>query len=223
MHILHLGKTKYAETWELQKKIFSARMENKIDDVILLTEHEPVYTLGKAANENHLLANDEELQKKGIEVFHIDRGGDITFHGPGQFVGYPILDLSHYEKDSHKYLRKLEEVLIHTLREYNIEATRDTDYTGVWVGSEKIAAIGVKISRWFTMHGFALNVNTDLSYFDRIIPCGIFHKGVTSLQKILQKEISLQEVETHIIHHIKKIFSVEITPITKEQLLNHLL
>lgn len=178
---INLGRTRYADAWELQKKIFSARLEKKIPDVLLLTEHEPVFTLGKGADVNHLLASNEELHEKKIDMFHIDRGGDVTFHGPGQIVGYPILDLNNYYCDIHRYLRDLEEVLIQTLSEYEVQATRSEGLTGVWVKNEKIAAIGVKVSRWVTMHGFALNVNTDLQYFERMIPCGIFDKGVTSL------------------------------------------
>jgi len=134
------------------------------------------------------------LKINGVDVFHIDRGGDITYHGPGQLVGYPILNLENYYCDIHRYLRDLEEVLILTLQDFGIIGTRNNDFTGVWVGENKIAAIGVKVSKWITMHGFAFNVNTDLRYFDRIIPCGIFHKGVTSLEKLLGKKIAMNEV-----------------------------
>ncbi|HTR80135.1 MAG TPA: lipoyl(octanoyl) transferase LipB [Bacteroidota bacterium] len=205
---IHIGRTRYAEAWELQRKIFSARLAQRIPDVLLLTEHEPVYTLGKGADANHLLANDQELRSKNIDLFNIDRGGDVTFHGPGQLVGYPILDLNDHYLDIHRYLRDIEEVLIRTAAEFGIRAQRSEGYTGVWAGNDKLAAIGVKVSRWVTMHGFALNVNTDLSYFDRIIPCGIFHKGITSLQTLLGHDVSMQEVERNIIHNFESVFSL---------------
>jgi lipoyl(octanoyl) transferase len=205
---LNIGRTRYANAWELQKKFFSARLAHRIPDVLLLTEHEPVYTLGKGADLNHLLANDGELRGKKIDVFNVDRGGDVTFHGPGQLVGYPILDLNKYYLDIHRYLRDIEEVLIRTTKNFGIEAERSDGYTGVWVKNDKIAAIGVKVSRWITMHGFAFNVNTDLSYFDRIIPCGIFHKGVTSLQALLGHEVNMGKVEIALIKNFESVFSV---------------
>ncbi len=224
---VNIGRTRYADAWELQRKIFSARLGKNISDVLLFTEHEPVYTLGKGADGNHVLANDDELREKKIELFHIDRGGDVTFHGPGQIVGYPILDLSNYYHDIHRYLRDIEEVLIRVLNDYGIHAERSDGYTGVWVKNEKIAAIGVKVSRWVTMHGFAFNVSTDLSYFDRIIPCGIFHKGVTSLQQILHDVERLEgrlhpdlleEAEKLIAHHFGKVFGAEIVQCSLEEL-----
>jgi lipoyl(octanoyl) transferase len=216
--VVNLGRTKYADAWDMQKKVFSARLEQRIGDVLLLTEHDNVYTLGKTANDNHLLARDEELSAKGVDVFWIDRGGDVTYHGPGQIVGYPILDLNQHYTDIHRYLRDLEEVIIRSLSEYAIEGNRDAEYTGVWVKNEKIAAFGVKVSRWITMHGFAFNINTDLSYFDRIIPCGIFHKGVTSMHHILNKEIDLNEVQTHLINHFSLLFKMEVKQISFEEL-----
>ncbi|MEW6061063.1 MAG: lipoyl(octanoyl) transferase LipB [Bacteroidota bacterium] len=215
---VNLGRTKYADAWELQRQIFSARLEHRIGDVLLLTEHDHVYTLGKAADDNHLLAKNEELSKKGVDVFWIDRGGDITYHGPGQIVGYPIIDLNQHYNDIHRYLRDIEEAMIRTLGEYGIEAGRESEFTGVWVRDEKIGAIGVKVSKWITMHGFALNVNTDLSYFDRIIPCGIFHKGVTTLQKILGREITLEDVHQKLIHHFATLFHWDVKQISREEL-----
>ncbi|MBM4167505.1 MAG: lipoyl(octanoyl) transferase LipB, partial [Ignavibacteria bacterium] len=209
IHILHLHRTDYKHTWDLQKEIFSLVEEKAISDVFILNEHNHVYTIGKSGDENHLLASEEELKINGVDVFHIDRGGDITYHGPGQLVGYPILNLENYYCDIHRYLRDLEEVLILTLNDFGIEGTRNNDFTGVWVGENKIAAIGVKVSKWITMHGFAFNVNTDLRYFDRIIPCGIFHKGVTSLEKLLGKKIAMNEVEESVIRNFEKVFSVK--------------
>ncbi|MBM4167523.1 MAG: lipoyl(octanoyl) transferase LipB, partial [Ignavibacteria bacterium] len=209
IQILNLHHTDYKHTWDLQKNFFSLVEEKAIGDVLILNEHEHVYTIGKSGDDNHLLASEEELKINGVDVFHIDRGGDITYHGPGQLVGYPILNLDNYYCDIHRYLRDLEEVLILTLNDFGIEGTRNNDFTGVWVGENKIAAIGVKVSKWITMHGFAFNVNTDLSYFDRIIPCGIFHKGVTSLEKLLGKKIAMNEVEESVIRNFEKVFSVK--------------
>lgn len=220
--VVNIGSTKYEEAWELQKKIFAARTQHHIGDVFLFTEHEHVFTLGKGADENHLLASDEERAQKKVDLFWIDRGGDVTYHGPGQIVGYPILDLNHHYNDIHRYLRELEEIIIRTLADYGITAVREPEFTGVWVKNEKIAALGVKVSRWITMHGFAFNVNTDLQYFDRIIPCGIFHKGVTSLQRLLEKEISLEEVREKLVQHFATIFSYEIKHISRDELTTYL-
>ena len=217
--VVNIGRTKYAEAWELQKQIFSARLEQRISDVLLLTEHDPVFTLGKGADGNHLLANDNELSEKKIDMFWIDRGGDVTFHGPGQIVGYPILDLNQHYQDIHRYLRDLEEMIIRTLNDYGIAGGREKEFTGVWVKNDKIAALGVKVSKWITMHGFAFNVSTDLSFFDRIIPCGIFHKGVTSLQQVLGTPVDIPEVHHHLVKHFSEIFSFEIKQISREELL----
>lgn len=216
--VVNLGRTKYADAWELQKQVFTARLEQRICDVLLLTEHDHVYTLGKAADDNHLLAKDEELSKKGVDVFWIDRGGDITYHGPGQIVGYPIIDLNQHYNDIHRYLRDIEEAIIRTLGEYGISAGREPEFTGVWVKDEKIAALGVKVSKWITMHGFALNVNTDLSFYDRIIPCGIFHKGITTIQNLLGKEIVLEDVHQKLINHFASLFHWDVKQISREEL-----
>ena len=210
LEVVNLGLTDYESIWALQRRLFDLRVAGKGTDFLLLNEHSHVYTLGKSSDDNHLLAREEELRKCGAEVFHIDRGGDITYHGPGQLVGYPILKLDDYYPDVHRYLRDIEEVIIRTLADFNIEAHRDQDFTGVWVGSDKIAAIGVKVSHWVTMHGFALNVNTDLSYFDRIIPCGIFHKGVTSMERVLGRKVRIDDVTSRIVHHFIGVFGCEI-------------
>ena len=215
---INLGRTRYADAWDMQKKIFAARLAHRVPDVLLLTEHEPVYTLGKGADGNHLLAGDRELQEKGIDVFAIDRGGDVTFHGPGQLVGYPILDLNEHYLDIHRYLRDIEEVLIRTAKDFTIKGDRSEGYTGVWVRNDKLAAIGVKVSRWITMHGFALNVNTDLSYFDRIIPCGIFHKGVTSLRALKGRDVPISEVENAVVRNFESVFSVASQSMTLDEL-----
>lgn len=219
INLINLGLTDYNSTWDLQKKLFDLRVEGKISDVLLLNEHNHVYTIGKSGNGDHLLASERELRSKGAEVYYIDRGGDITYHGPGQLVGYPILDLNNYYLDIHRYLRDIEEVIIRSLAEFGIKANRDSNFTGVWVGNDKIAAIGVKVSHWVTMHGFALNVNTDLSYFERIIPCGIFHKGVTSIEKLLGHQVSLDEVSQFIVKHVENVFGVKCNELKHEQVI----
>ena len=171
------------------------RTSGAIEDTLLLLEHPHTYTLGKTADRTNLIGSEEYLEKNGISVFEIDRGGDITYHGPGQIVGYPIIDLNKWKPDTHLYLRNLEEVIIKVLAEYGIKSGRKPEYTGVWVGESKIAAIGIRVSRWVTMHGFAFNINTDLELFNGIIPCGIKDKEVTSLSRLLKREINIDEVK----------------------------
>ena len=218
--VINLGLTDYAAAWDLQRAIFNLRVAGKMSDVLLLNEHHHVYTLGKSSEDAHLLANSDELNSTGAEVYNIDRGGDVTYHGPGQLVGYPILDLNNYYLDIHRYLRDLEEVIIRTVSEFGITATREDGLTGVWVGNNKLAAIGVKVSHWVTMHGFALNVNTDLSYFDRIIPCGIFHKGVTSLEQILGEEIPPGVVNGLLSKKFGEVFHTEMMECVAEDFLD---
>ncbi|MHB8929881.1 MAG: lipoyl(octanoyl) transferase LipB [Melioribacteraceae bacterium] len=201
-----LGLIDYKQAWDLQKEIFDLRLRNEINDTFFLLEHPHTYTLGKVAEKENLISSESQLKELGISVYDIDRGGDITYHGPGQIVGYPIIKLSDWKEDTHLYLRGLEEVIILTCREYGIETERNSKYTGVWIGERKIAAIGIKVSRWITMHGFAFNVNTDLSYFGGIIPCGIKDKEVTSLQRELGREISIDEVKEKLIKNFKKVF-----------------
>jgi len=201
-----LGRQSYQPVWNYQKELLKQRTAEEIQDRLLFVEHTPTYTMGKAGDENHLLADEKELQTRHAEYVPIDRGGDITYHGPGQLVGYPILHLKNYRKDVHWYLRQLEETIIRTIAEYGLQGERDPEYTGVWVGDEKIAAIGVKVSRWVTMHGFALNVTTDLSYFGRIIPCGIFHKGVCSIESLLNISPSLEEVQKIYLEKFSEVF-----------------
>ncbi len=220
--VCNIGRSRYADAWKLQQELFNTRRENRVPDILLLTEHEHVYTFGKSSDKNHLLANEDELQKKNIDVLDVDRGGDITYHGPGQLVGYPILSLDERYHDIHRYLRDIEEVIIRTLSDFDIHGKRHPDFTGVWVDDEKIAAIGVKVSRWITMHGFALNVNTDLSLFDRIIPCGIFHKGVTSMEKFNGKSILMERVIKKIVDHFEETFNSSAEWIDAEELQNRL-
>ena len=189
--IKDLGQRPYQEVWAYQKEIQAKRIAGEIEDTLLMVEHEPVYTIGKNANENHLL----QSRDQSVDVFNIERGGDITFHGPGQLVGYPILDLSHYKKSISWYMRTLEQIIIDTVSEFGIEAKRIKGLTGVWVGDEKIAALGVRIRRWVTMHGFSINVNTDLTFYDGIIPCGIFDHGITSMEQLLCRPQDMEKVK----------------------------
>ncbi|MCC6548811.1 MAG: lipoyl(octanoyl) transferase LipB [Ignavibacteriaceae bacterium] len=192
LRILDAGLLEYHSAWNLQRQIFNEVANGSFSDTLILLEHPHTYTLGKTADRSNLTANEQYLRENKISVVDIDRGGDITYHGPGQLVGYPIIDLKKWKMDSHKYLRALEEVLIRFCEEFSLNAGRIDGLTGVWIDQKKIAAIGIKISRWVTMHGFALNIYPDLNYFGGIIPCGIKDKEVTSLEK-----------ETAIIHEMK--------------------
>ncbi|MGA7837172.1 MAG: lipoyl(octanoyl) transferase LipB [Ignavibacteriaceae bacterium] len=210
----------YKEAWDLQKEVLTLRSDGKVNDVLFLLEHPHTYTLGKVADKSNLISSKEYLEKNKISVYDIDRGGDITYHGPGQIVGYPIIDLKSWVMDTHKYLRALEEVIIQTCAEYGVKGTRNPKYTGVWIEDRKIAAIGIKVSRWITMHGFAFNINTDLDLFNGIIPCGISDKEVTSLSKEINKDISISEVKEKLVNNFKSIFEYkELSAITREELL----
>ncbi len=216
-----LGLIDYKEAWDLQKLTFELRVQKKIPDIIFLLEHPHTYTLGKVADEKNLVGSKKYLDEKNISVYNIDRGGDITYHGPGQIVGYPIIDLNDWKNDTHKYLRALEEGIIRTCSYYGISGIRDPKYTGVWIEDRKIAAIGVKISRWITMHGFAFNVNTDLSLFTGIIPCGIVDKEVTSLKKELSRIISISEVKEILLRNFVEVFDYNnFSVFPKEELLS---
>ena len=200
--VQNIGRKSYKAVWDLQIKMQQQRIRGEIENTLILVEHDPVYTLGKNADKDHLLQSRDE----SVDVFNIERGGDITFHGPGQLVGYPIIDLSNYKKSVSWYMRTLEQVLIETLIEFKIIAQRNDGLTGVWVGDEKIAALGIRISRWVTMHGFALNVNPDLSFYDGIIPCGIFDHGVTSMEQLLGKTQNNDNVKNVVIEKFNKYF-----------------
>ena len=205
MNILDLGRMSYNSAWDIQKEYHKKVVSGKEPDTLIIVEHEPVYTLGKSANDNHLLQSASEE----IQVFRIERGGDITFHGPGQIVVYPILDLNRFVKSVSWYMRTLEKIIIDTLSDFEIKAGLKDGLTGVWVGNEKIGAQGVRISRWVTMHGLALNVNTDLRYFDGIIPCGIFDYGVTSMEKLMGRKQDINKVKNAIIKYFNNILSDE--------------
>ena len=226
---IHLGLKDYQEAWDYQEQLFKESVDQKIanrkvpeaeqvetKNYLIFCQHPHVYTLGKSGDENHLLANEAFLKEKEATIYKINRGGDITYHGPGQIVGYPILDLDHFITDIHKYLRFLEEGVILTLKEYGIESGRIDGLTGVWLDWEdeqkarKICALGVKSSRWVTMHGFAFNINTNLEYFNYIVPCGIQDKAVTSLAKELGRELDIQEVEEKLKKHLAAIFEMDL-------------
>ena len=227
VQVQDLGTKDYKETWEYQESLFKAIVDTKIknrredanlttENHFLYVEHPHVYTLGKSGSFENLLLNESQLTEKGATFYKINRGGDITYHGPGQIVGYPILDLENFFTDIHKYLRLLEEAIILTLAEYGLVSGRSEGETGVWLGvgtpfARKICAMGVRASRWVTMHGFALNVNANLGYFDNIIPCGIRGKAVTSMHAELGKEISLDDVKAKILQHFVVLFEAEIT------------
>jgi lipoyl(octanoyl) transferase len=222
-----LSVMEYGDAWRFQEALLNETTGIKIDAAkkgevadtrhhLLFCEHPPVYTLGKSGKEEHVLISKEELAKRNIGYYPTNRGGDITFHGPGQIVGYPIIDLEKFYTDIGKYLRALEEVIILTLAQYGVKGDRSPGETGVWIDPDskmkarKICAMGVRCSRWVTMHGFALNVNTDLAYFTSIVPCGIVDKQVTSLQKELGREIDIEEVEQEIRNNFEKVFECEI-------------
>ena len=203
-NILDLGKADYTETWEIQKELQSKRILGQIDDQLLLVEHPPVYTLGKNAPMDDLLIKDND----DISIIQTDRGGKITFHGPGQLVGYPIIDLNNYKRSISWYMRELEQLIINVLLDYNINSQRKKGLTGIWVKDKKIAALGVRISRWVTMHGFSLNVNPDLSYYESIVPCGITDFGVTSMAEILEKKCpEISDTKLKIIDYFSSQFS----------------
>ena len=195
-----LGQLGYVEVLELQRSLARERISGAIpQDLLLLVEHPPVVTLGRSSKQKHLVASPEFLQGKGVELFEVERGGDVTFHGPGQLVGYPIIDLKRHRQDLHWYLRKIEEALINALADYGVPGERNTAYTGVWTRGKKIASIGVHARDWVTWHGFALNVTTDLSYFDLIVPCGIDGVVMTSLARELGLEdVSMQDVRDRV-------------------------
>lgn len=222
-----LGLADYQAVWDLQRDLFRQTIDQKIQNRrnntniatthhLLLVEHPPVITMGKSGKDEHLLLDKQRLEDLNIQYFKIDRGGDITFHGPGQVVGYPILDLDHFFTDIHKYLRLLEQTIINTLSDFGLSASRSSGETGVWLDvdtpfARKICAMGVRASRWVTMHGFALNVNTDLSAFEHIVPCGIQGKGITSMARELDSVVDIDQVKKKIMYHFEQLFEAKLT------------
>jgi lipoyl(octanoyl) transferase len=210
--VQRLGRIGYEAGVERQKGLVQARQAGEIDDTLLFVEHPPVITLGVKTRGNfaNIRADAAALAARGVEIHDTGRGGDVTFHGPGQLVGYPIIDLKPDRQDVHRYVRDLEEVLIRTAADFGLEAGRIQGYSGAWVGDRKLAAIGVRISRWVTSHGFALNVTTDLAGFDLIVPCGITDRGVTSLSALLGREVPMPEVEAAVVTHFAAVFDRDI-------------
>lgn len=208
LEVRRLGTVSYAEGLELQKQLVEQRRAGEIPDQLLLLQHPPVITLGvKSRNDrSHIVASPEILKSEGVDVFETGRGGDVTYHGPGQLVGYPIIDLKPDRCDVHQYVRDLEEVMIRMAAAFGVAATRLPGLTGAWVGDEKLAAIGVRIARWITSHGFAFNVATELRHFDLIVPCGITDKGVTSLEKLLGRPVPMAEVEDACVAAVVDVF-----------------
>ena len=225
--IVDLGLMGYAEAWALQKRVVGARKPGAIEDVLLLCEHPHVITQGRNGKREHLLASEHVLRQKGVEFHATDRGGDITYHGPGQIVGYPILNLSEIRRDVVWYVRMLEEAMIRATAEFGITAERVAGKTGIWAGGsgawEKLAAIGVHISRWVTSHGFAYNVSTDLRHFDLIVPCGIADSKATSLEKLLGRSVKREEIAPRIAEHFGEVFGLDLIPISRTELLGKLL
>jgi lipoyl(octanoyl) transferase len=228
--IVDLGFTRYADAYELQKRLVAARKAAAIEDVLLLCEHPHVITMGRNGKREHLLASDRVLQQKNVEFHATDRGGDITYHGPGQIVGYPILNLSAIHRDVGWYVRMLEETMIRATAECGIAAIREPGKTGIWVSGadegnaapEKLGAIGVHLSRWVTSHGFAYNVSTDLRYFDLIVPCGIADRKATSLEKLLGRRIDKREPAARLAKHFMEIFGLTATTASRADVLERL-
>lgn len=210
--IERLGTMAYAEALELQRQVARARIDGSLEqDALLLVEHPPVVTLGRSAKERHLLAPPEQLAARGVELFEVERGGDVTFHGPGQLVGYPIIDLKRHKQDLHWYLRQVEEALIVALADVGISADRNSGYTGVWTSGRKIASIGVHARDWVTWHGFALNVSTDLRYFELMVPCGIQSVTMTSIDRELGAgKVGMAEVERLVSAAFGRVFDLEV-------------
>lgn len=226
VRLKNLGVIPYKDAWDIQEKLLQSGVDKKlrfknaaeVDNTLLICQHPHVYTLGKHGHSENLLYNQEQLEKNGIEFYVTNRGGDITYHGPGQLVAYPILDLEKFGSSIHLYLRNLEEVIIQTLAEYGILGERLPGATGVWLEPEtyrarKICAIGVRCSRWISIHGLALNMNTDLSYFKNIVPCGISDKGVTSMNIELRREIDEDQLNKVFLEKFKEVFDVEVSPV----------
>ena len=218
MFVLNLGREPYERAWELQHRLVKARQEGRLDDVLILLEHEPVITLGRLANASHILASADELRKAGITVHRVERGGDVTYHGPGQLVGYPVLSLEKHHLGVSDYMHALEDVLIHTLCDFGVPAHRRAGIIGVWVGEAKIAALGARVERGVTYHGFALNVAPNLEHFGLIVPCGLADTRVTSMQRELGKPVEMQLVRERVTWNFGRVFAVPLEEATIAQL-----
>jgi len=218
LFVLNLGREPYERAWELQHRLVKARQEGRLDDVLILLEHEPVITLGRLADASHILASADELRKAGIAVHRVERGGDVTYHGPGQLVGYPVLSLEKHHLGVSDYMHALEDVLIHTLCDFGVPAHRRAGIIGVWVGEAKIAALGARVERGVTYHGFALNVAPNLEHFALIVPCGLAGTRVTSMQRELGKPVEMQLVRERVTWNFGRVFAVPLEETTIAQL-----
>jgi len=229
--LLNLGLVPYAEALELQRRLVAARKRDEIPDTLILLEHPPVFTLGRNANDSNILASPDFLKQLGIEIFRVERGGDVTYHGPNQLVGYPILDLHNFRMDVGWYVRSLEELLIGALADFGIQGKRVEKLVGVWVenltpqppsligkGESKIAQIGARIESWVTFHGFALNVNPNMNHFDLIVPCGISDKSVTSMARVLKKPVEIRAVRERVAAHFERVFDAALVDISREEI-----
>ncbi len=221
LYRVDLGTTSYKDAWELQKKLVDLRHDSRVPDCLLLTEHRPVITMGRATSRENLLCSPEELARRGVDLFAIERGGDITFHGPGQLIAYPIIDLNIRGRDLHEYLRDLERLVIATLDELGLKAETKRGLTGVWINGHKLAAIGVAVSRWVTYHGLALNVNTDMDYFKLINPCGITQYPVGSVAQMLGAPVEMPRVADILSENFARMFCYEMETIEDIESLIH--
>lgn len=218
-YCLELGTMEYGAAFELQKKLFDARRQGSVGDIVIFVEHPPCYTIGRHGGFDHILTSSEFLEAQGIKVYETDRGGDITYHGPGQIVCYPILDLKGFGRDVHRYAHLMEETLIRTLGTFGIKAGRHPDHPGVWVGTAKIAAEGIAIQHWVTMHGVSLNVCPNMMHFSFIIPCGISTMGVTSMAQLLGHDVDVNEVKQEMRKQFCQVFAIELQTVTLDQVM----
>ena len=216
-----LGLTDYGDAYHLQRKLLRERLEDRIPDMLLLLEHPPTITVGKSGKLENILVSREQLVEEGVSLVFIDRGGDVTYHGPGQLVGYPIFDLKEQGKDAHRYIRNLEEAIIRTLDDFSIQSGRDSSHAGVWVDNEEIAAIGLSLKKWVTMHGFALNVTTDLTPFSLINPCGFTNRKATSISRLLGQEIPVEAVKERLLTRFAEVFNAHLELGTDELMRKH--
>lgn len=210
--VYQLGLITYSEAYQLQRQLLCQRVNNEIADTLLLLEHPPTITIGKSGKLENVLASQAQLAEAGVSLFFVDRGGDVTYHGPGQLVAYPIIDLRQRGRDVHQYLRDLEEVIIRTLNDFSINASRDSSHAGVWVRDEEIAAIGLRVSKWVSMHGVALNVNTDLEQFSLINPCGFSDKKAASISSLLSQDVSIEAVTKKLLARFSEVFNAQMEP-----------
>jgi len=207
--VYHLGLIAYSDAYHLQRQLLCQRVNNEITDTLLLLEHSPTITIGKSGKLENVLASQAQLVEAGVSLFFVDRGGDVTYHCPGQLVAYPIIDLRQRGRDVHQYLRELEEVIIRTLNDFSIDACRDRSHAGVWVKGREIAAIGLRVSKWVSMHGFALNVNTDLEQFSLINLCGFSDRKATSISALLSQDVSMEAVTEKLLAHFSEVFDLQ--------------